>query len=139
MGYQAHFVDVRDTAVVHVRALSWTAPSEDDCHRFICCSDDAMKVSELEGPLQQLFVEYQIKAVSHPSPMLQGILELPLLWRMFLSGFKRAMALQQFKLDNTRVKNLLGMSFRPLDDTLRDTVRSMVDPGFVKPRMSGRS
>eukprot|EP00930_Biecheleria_cincta_P007558 TRINITY_DN108795_c0_g1_i1.p1 TRINITY_DN108795_c0_g1~~TRINITY_DN108795_c0_g1_i1.p1 ORF type:complete len:384 (+),score=60.88 TRINITY_DN108795_c0_g1_i1:74-1153(+) len=137
--YHAHFVDVRDTAAAHVCALGWTPAEAGDCRRFICCSDNAMKVSELEAQLKRLFPEYKINAAPHPGPILQGVLELPLFWRVFLSEFRRAMALQQFKLDNSRVKSLLANSFRPLDDTLRDTVKSMVDTGFVKARTSGQS
>lgn len=134
--YQGHFVDVRDTAVAHIRALSWTVPTESDCRRFICCIDEAMKVSELGAPLKRLFPEYKIDAVPRPGPILLGALGLPLVWRMFMNSFERAMAFQQFKLKNERAKNVLGVSFRSLDETLSDTVKSMVDSGFVKPRVA---
>merc|ERR1712187_981616 len=110
------------------------APAENDCRRFLCCIDNAMKISKLEAPLRRLFPEYKIDAPPHPGPILLGALGSPLIWRIFLNDFRRAMTFQEFKMDNSRAKNLLGLSFRPLDDTLRDTVKSMVDTGFVKPR-----
>eukprot|EP00928_Gymnodinium_smaydae_P012258 TRINITY_DN14452_c0_g1_i1.p1 TRINITY_DN14452_c0_g1~~TRINITY_DN14452_c0_g1_i1.p1 ORF type:complete len:362 (+),score=64.04 TRINITY_DN14452_c0_g1_i1:66-1151(+) len=133
--YNAHLVDVRDTAVAHVRALSVSLEAGAS-RRFIVCSDNAMPISMLEEPLKRLFPQYVIAANPHPGPVVKSLMNIPLLWRIFTSEFQRCMCQQEFKLDNAKSKTLLGMQYRTLDETLRDTVASMVDPGFVQARIS---
>merc|ERR1712232_1472174 len=131
--YYAHFVDVRDAADGHVRALALTLP-EQDCRRFLLCSGDGMMVSAMEQPLRKLFPALKIDANPYPGAVLNRFLGVPLLWRLAVSEFQRTFGQQRFSLDTSRSTSLLGVSYRPLDDTLRDTVDSMVDTDFVKPR-----
>lgn len=132
--YQGHFVDVRDTAAAHVRALSHAL--EDGANRrFIVVSDAQMLISELEEPIQRLFPQYQITANVYPGLALKTILRIPLIWRAFVSEFSKSMQDARFRLDNSKSKATLGVVYRPLDETLTDTVKSMVDSGFVKARV----
>jgi hypothetical protein len=36
--------------------------------------------------------------------------------------------------DNRAAKEALGVAFRPLDESVRDGIQSMIDLGFVKPK-----
>jgi len=133
--YHTQFVDVRDTASAHVLALS-LALEEGDSRRFLVCHDEGMKVSQLETPLQRLFPEYLMTANPYPSAALKALMRIPLMWRLFTTEFQLIFSEQRFKLDNSRSKSKLGVTYRPLDETLTDTVKSMVSTGFVKPRAS---
>merc|ERR1719198_1931932 len=93
-----------------------------------------MMVSALESPLQRLFPEYDIKANPYPSGILKTVLNLPLIWRPFTSEFQRHFANQKYRMDNSKSKSKLELAYRTLDETLQDTVKSMVDTGFVKAR-----
>jgi len=132
--YHCHFVDVRDSAVAHVRALAAAFPDGDN-RRVLAVSDNQMPVSALEKPLRRLFPRYLIEAKPFPGPLLKLVLAVPLVWGAFTSEFRRHWVQQTIALDNRKSRELLGVQYRPLDDTLRETVNSMVDSGFVKPRM----
>jgi len=131
--YYVQFVDVRDTAAAHVRALSQSLEGGDS-RRFIVCLDDPMMVSALEEPLQRLFPNYVITANPYPGFALKTILRIPLIWRAFTSEFQRNFMEQRFRMDNSKSKSKLGITYRSLEETLEDTVKSMVDTGFVNAR-----
>lgn len=136
--YHAQFVDVRDTASAHVLALSASIESGDS-RRFIVCLEDAGMVSGLEAPLQRLFPDYELAANPHPGFALKVVMRIPLLGRMFASDFQRTFIEQHFRMDSGKSRSKLGVTYRPLDETLLDTVKSMVDSGFVKPRTKSKA
>lgn len=134
--YKQSFVDVRDVAQAHVRALRDLAtPADATPQRYLLCSDSQMFVSDLEAPLRELFPEYQIDCINSIGAVGKALLSIPLLWRVLTSEFQRGMYYANFSFDNTKSKSELGVSYRPLNDTLRDSVTSMVEPGFIKPRV----
>lgn len=134
--YKTGFVDVRDVADAHVKALSLAGAAEGSGpRRFIICSDTQCQLAGLEEPLQRLFPDYKINCVSSQGPLTNLILGIPLLWRAFTTDFRRTMASNNFSFANAASKTELGLSYRPLDDTLRDSVTSMVDSGFCKARV----
>jgi len=127
--YFAHFVDVRDTAAGLVKALVADLPAGEQ-HRFIVTSDEQMQISALEAPLKRLYPNYYVAANPYPSAALSAVIKLPLLWRIFISEFERSLVELKVRMDNSRSKEVLGVQYRPLDDTLRDTVESM--KGHIK-------
>lgn len=131
--YFAGFVDVRDVALGMVKAASLDVPA-DDCRRFLLVSDSQMMISGLEGPLRKLFPDYRIDANPYPGAVLGALIRVPLLWRAAVLPYQKAIIENQLRYNNSRSKNLLGIQYRSLDDTLTDTVKSMVDTGFIKPR-----
>lgn len=131
--YNVHLVDVRDTARAHVAALS-VALLEDDSRRFLAVSDINMQVSELEPHLRRLFPEYKMDANPTPNAAIRALMRVPVLWRLIMTEFNRNMVDQRFTLDNSKSKRQLDVVYRPLDETLQDTVKSMVDTGYVKAR-----
>jgi len=123
--YFAHYVDVRDTAAAFVRALAVALPAGDS-RRFIVASEEGqMMASGLEFPLKQLYPNYQIAANPFPSAALLAMLRVPLLWRLFVTEFRRGFVEMRARLDVKRSKELLGLEYRPLNETLCDTVESM--------------
>lgn len=133
--YQMSFVDVRDVAEAHVKALRDLAPSEEP-RRYLLCSDTQMMLSGLEEPMRKLFPDYKINCVSSIGSVGQTVLGVPLLWRAMTTEFNRAMFYQRFTMNNKRSKSELGVQYRPLEETLKDAVTGMVDSGFVKARMT---
>jgi len=133
--YNTAFVDVRDVADAHVKALMLPEASVGmGPRRFIVASDTQGQAADLEAPLRQLFPQYQLTFVPSVGGLAKVVLALPLLWRLFATEFQLGMMTARFKFANSRSKEELGVAYRPLEDTLRDSVTSMVDTGYVKPR-----
>lgn len=128
-------MDVRDVAQAFVRALSLTETSDTNPRRFLIVSDAQMPTMDLEAPLQQLFPEYKINGVNRNGPLSRLLIQVPGIWRAVTTEFRRAMFFQRFVVDNGRSKTELGLTYRPLEESLRDSVTSMVDTGYIKPRL----
>eukprot|EP01001_Neometanema_parovale_P007170 NODE_3488_length_1210_cov_117.202392_g3309_i0.p1 GENE.NODE_3488_length_1210_cov_117.202392_g3309_i0~~NODE_3488_length_1210_cov_117.202392_g3309_i0.p1 ORF type:complete len:377 (-),score=86.33 NODE_3488_length_1210_cov_117.202392_g3309_i0:78-1154(-) len=133
--YYATFVDVRDVAKCHVEALS---RPEAASKRFICANPDAhMWVVDLEKPLKAEFPQYQIKGVTHAAWLLKLAIFLsyiPLIGGLFLKPFQRNVITKKVTYDSSESQKTLGMKYRELSATLRDSVNGMVIPGWVKPK-----
>eukprot|EP00746_Dinoflagellata_sp_MGD_P167658 gnl/MRDRNA2_/MRDRNA2_98474_c0_seq1.p1 gnl/MRDRNA2_/MRDRNA2_98474_c0~~gnl/MRDRNA2_/MRDRNA2_98474_c0_seq1.p1 ORF type:complete len:378 (+),score=55.14 gnl/MRDRNA2_/MRDRNA2_98474_c0_seq1:61-1134(+) len=130
--YYTAFVDVRDVASAHVKALS---ASEATNERFILVSDAKMNVLELGEPLKRMCPEYVIEAKSsNPGTLVSALGSLPLVGGFIMTEFQRAMLKARFDFQNEKSKEVLKLTYRPLDETLNDTARSMVDNGFIKAR-----
>lgn len=135
--YSTAFVDVRDVADAHVKALMLPEASVGlGPRRFIIASDAQCGVADLEPTLRNLFPQYQIKFVDSVGGLARAVLSVPLLWRVFATDFQLAMMSTRFKFANARSKEELGVTYRPLEETLRDSVTSMVESGFVKPQLA---
>ena len=132
--YNVHLVDVRDVARAHVVALS-VALLDGDSRRFVATSDINMLVSELEPHLRRLFPDLKMDANPMPNAPIRALIRMPLLWRLMMTAFIRNIVTQRYTFDNSKSKKQLELVYRPLDETLQDTVKSMVDSGFVKARM----
>lgn len=129
--YFATFVDVRDVARSAVAALRLRPEPGAAQARFIVIGDEPpMLTTALAARAQSLMPQFRLAASAKYGPW-----ALWLLARLTLvSPFQEAMATRKFSFSNARLKAELGVSPRPLDDTIRDTVESMVDGGFVKPK-----
>jgi len=134
--YKTAFVDVRDVAEANVISLGLEGVSEVNIpRRFLICSDTQQEVTTLQEPLRRLFPEYHIDAVNLVGQVQKSVLAAPIVWRIFTSEFRRSMLFTEFTYDNSLSKKELKLAYRPLDETLRDSVKSMVELGFVKPRL----
>lgn len=128
--YCAQFVDVRDVAAAHCLAL--TIDGEAVNSRFIIASDPKMRILDLEAPLQKLFPNYIIKGKATNNGLVTFLSYIPLLGNLIMKPFQKTFLSSSYSFQNTKSKEVLKLQYRPLDDTLRDTVTSMVDTGYVK-------
>jgi nucleoside-diphosphate-sugar epimerase len=126
----ATYVDVRDTAEVHCEAL---VRPEAAGQRFVTVAKESAWVTDLVGPLQQLFPEYKIDAKTRPGYQI-ALAKFLFNFGLILTPFQRHMLDRKYFFDNSRVRDVLGVEFRDFNETLRDSVVSMVDGGWVKPR-----
>jgi len=114
-------VDVREVARAHVEAM---LRPEANGMRFILDNDEApLAVNEVIQKARELCPQHAFSDAPGPKGWDEG------------SFGKKPTASWT---DNTRSKEVLGIQYRPLDDTIRDTVRSMVDTGFVPARPASK-
>jgi nucleoside-diphosphate-sugar epimerase len=133
--YFAAFVDVRDVAKAHVNALE---VAEAAGKRVLCTNRDAtMWVMELGPMAQQLFPEYRIQGVpiaSYKIWVAYLLSFIPYFGSSMLSPFATHLITKTFYYDSTRSQQLLKVIYTPLLETIKDTIVSMVEPGWVKPK-----
>ena len=118
-------IDVRDLAEAHVRA----AFVEDAKGRHIISGHDSGML-ELAGGLKKFRDQY---------PVPKGKLPKALIWLIgpFVNkAFTRKVVARNighpWRADNSKSKSELGMSYRPLEDTIQEAFQQMVDTGQLK-------
>lgn len=119
--------DVVDVARAHVEALRRPAAGG---QRFLISGDDsthAMRLPQLANHCKELYPSHAARIRAN----LHGGLLFNLAWYTNMSEFERQVVLRDIHLDNSRSKDGLGLSYRPLNETLRDTIDSMLTTGFV--------
>eukprot|EP00041_Stephanoeca_diplocostata_P023445 m.577126 g.577126 ORF g.577126 m.577126 type:complete len:351 (-) comp22292_c0_seq19:1440-2492(-) len=120
------FVDAREVGEAHVNALEKDGINGE---RFIITGDHDThytRMPQVADTLSQLFPSMTFKA-----NLYSGFLY-TLAWYFTMSTFEKAVITSEIHLDNSKSKNVLGIKYRPASETLKDTVSSMVDTGFVK-------
>lgn len=120
-----NYVDAKDVARAHVEGLR---RAEAGGHRFIItgdCEMNAVRFPQLAEDCKALFPELPIKAVLHSGLMFN------LAWYASLSEFEKVIQTCSPAFTNKKSRDVLGMQYRTSQDTLRDTISSMVDTGFV--------
>ena len=136
------FVDVRDVAVAAQKALELQTA---ETHRFLLAADaPAMRLSDLGDIAQRQLPQYQLRTPARFSPVFVWILvlissvlyALPLVGRFFLGPLERSTLIWREELATGKAKRMLGVRFRPIEDTVKEGVESMIDQGFVKPKMA---
>eukprot|EP00930_Biecheleria_cincta_P085911 TRINITY_DN75279_c0_g1_i1.p1 TRINITY_DN75279_c0_g1~~TRINITY_DN75279_c0_g1_i1.p1 ORF type:complete len:330 (-),score=49.72 TRINITY_DN75279_c0_g1_i1:110-1099(-) len=107
-------VDVRDVALAHVEAL---VRPEANGKRFILDGDgsNVIAVNDLIQKCRQLFPMYQFTDAPGPGPK-----EIP-------DGFRTT--------DNSRSKDVLGIRYTAMEETVRDSVISLAESGWVPPTL----
>lgn len=118
-------IDVRDLAVAHYRA----AFTPEANGRYI--------VSAVDTTLLDMATELRDKYGRYPLPRRQ----LPT-WLVHLAGpltgYPRKFVVRnfgyRFRADNSKVRRELGMTFRPLRETLEDFMQQLIDSGQIKAR-----
>jgi nucleoside-diphosphate-sugar epimerase len=124
--YAIGTVDIRDVAEAHIKA----AFTPTAVGRYITSGRDSGFL-ELAQILRQKFGD----AYPFPRKTLPKFLVMLL---GPLSGLKRKMLKRNlgypFRADNSKIKKDLGIKFRPLEESLTDFFRQMIDHNIVKPK-----
>ncbi len=115
-------VDVRDDADCHIGLLE--SVDVKNAERYIAWSTDARNVEDICADIDRLLPELghatpQVTD-SHPERIQAREQEMRSIW----AGCE---------LRNDRIKNLLGINFRSLDESVRDCVESLLSIGGVEP------
>lgn len=115
-------VDVRDTADCHIGLLHSTEVQNGE--RYIAWSTDARNVEDICADIDRLLPElrHATPDVTDPFPERIQVRE---------EEFRSAWAACELR--NDRIRNLLGIEFRPLDDSIRDCVESLLSVAGVEP------
>jgi nucleoside-diphosphate-sugar epimerase len=115
-------VDVRDDAACHIGLLE--SADVFNGERYIAWSTDKRNVEDICADIDRLLPELGHDAPEVTDPFPERIRareeELRGIWA-------------QVELRNDRVRNLLDIDFRPLDESIRDCVESLLAIGKVKP------
>jgi nucleoside-diphosphate-sugar epimerase len=117
-------VDVRDTAEAHIRMLE----SDDvkNGQRFIAWSTESRDVKDVCASIDRLLPELGFAGANIIDPLPGPVKEKEAVLRAVWGGCE---------LRNDRIRNTLGMEFRPLDVSIRDCVESLLSVGHVKPKL----
>ena len=116
-------VDVRDDADCHIALLE--SLSVKNGERFIAWSTETRPVEQICADIDRLLPELQ-----HDTPAVTD--SQPERVRLREAEMRRIWA--GCDLRNERIRALTGLQFRPLDDSLRDCVESLLCIGGVQPR-----
>ena len=116
-------VDVRDVALAHVRALE----REDVSGRHILNCRNA-RLTELAGILRTGFPNRKIPKHKMPNVLMYGaaLFDKRLSW-----GFLRRNLSVQRRVDAQKSRGALGLDYRPVEATVRDTGQSFLDVGLA--------
>lgn len=115
-------VDVRDCADAHILMLE-TAQLENS-QRFIAWSTETRKVEDVCASIDRLLPELGFAGANCIDPFPQDIRDMEAEFRAIWEGCE---------LRNERIRDALGMTFRPLDTSIRDCVESLLSIGAVQP------
>jgi len=115
-------VDVRDTADAHVGLLESTQVNNGE--RYIAWSTDARNCENICADIDRLLPElrHATPDVTDPHPD-----------RLKAREAEMRAAWGACELRNDRIRNLLGIEFRPLDVSIRDCVESLLSVAGVTP------
>merc|ERR1711966_22668 len=129
---QTMTVDVRDVADAHVLALQ---NSQSHGERFLVINDEPLlKMPNVGARLQKVNPQFHIASASQFSDAAVTALgfgfQVPGISQALTkaTGVDEAMLANMTRkpnYDNSKSKTVLGMTYRPLDETLKDTVDSM--------------
>ena len=119
-------VDVREVATAHAEALE----RPDANGRHLLCAGGRW-IAELAQILRREFPDYKVPTRSLPALAMYAAAIFDK--RLSLSMVRR-LANNPVMVDNSRSKSALGICYRPVEDSVRDAVNSMVGGGFTRPR-----
>ena len=118
-------VDVRDVADAHIQA----AFNDKAQGRYICSAHN----TDFFEMTQALREKYDKNYPIAKSPMPKWILSLvgPLINKAMTRKFIRNNINVEWKADNSKIKNELGIRFRPLRETMEDAFQALIDEGIL--------
>lgn len=116
-------VDVRDTAEAHIRMLE--SDKVKNGERFIAWSTESREVEDVCASIDRLLPELGFAGAVKVDPFPEPI-------QARKEEFRNAWGVCE--LHNERIRNTLGMEFRPLDTSIRDCVESLLLIGKVEPK-----
>ncbi len=120
-------VDVRDVAAAHAEAVE----RQDATGRHIL-SADGRWIRELAATLRRDFPQYKVPSMNMPAPLMYVA---SLFDKRLPRGMLRRLLNNPVAFDNHHSQHALGIVYRPIDESVGDTVRSMVDSGLVRARL----
>ena len=121
--YRAWFtVDVRDTAEAHIRMLE--SVNVVNGERFIAWSTDTRNVEDVCASIDRLLPELGFAGAKLYDPLPEKVQAKEAMFRAIWGGCE---------LRNDRIRETLGMEFRPLDVSIRDCVESLLSVAGVEP------
>lgn len=117
-------VDVRDDADCHVAMLE--SLDVKNGQRFIAWSTETRRVEDLCTDIDRLLPELGLQAPTMDDAQSERVKAREAEMRRIWAGCD---------LRNDRIRALTGIRFRPLDESLRDCVESLLGIGAVQPRL----
>ena len=138
MDFPLCLVDVRDVAEAHLLALE---AAEASGERFILSgTPQCMYASDLAPTMRALFPTFPCPVRASPPPLLRAVIKLvlrvPLVRGLLAGEFGRLYFLRDgVAFDNAKSREVLGLQYTPLDESVRATVESMLGVGQVKPKL----
>ncbi len=117
-------VDVRDVAQAHIRMLQSTEVTNGE--RYIAWSTETRRVEDICASIDRLLPELNFAGATLVDPLPPKI-------QAREAEFRAIWA--QCELRNDRICRALGMTFRPLDESIRDCVESLLSVGGVVPKL----
>ena len=118
--------DAEDVAQAHFEALVRDDASQAP-GRFIIANEFHGTVTDVLPMMKKLFPEYQMAAVT--TPWWKKALQY-----FFLNNYQYAMLASRIKVDGNLATKRLGIKYCSMEESLKRTVESMVDKGYVKPK-----
>jgi nucleoside-diphosphate-sugar epimerase len=117
-------VDVRDTAECHIGLMESVLVKNGE--RYIAASTDKRDVEDVCAGIARLLPElgHDTPEVTDPFPdrIKEREAEMRAIWALT-------------ELRNDRIRAVTGVSFRPLDESIRDCVESLIAVGKVRPKL----
>ena len=126
--YYCQFVDVRDVARAHVEAL---LRPEAAGNRFVLTNDEpCMNTMDLIPIAAQECPDYAMSGKAQ-----HGNCGVWLGSKLgMVNEYQYCMFTKRFEFKNDHSKQVLGMDYRPMQETVRETALSMIDGGYIKGR-----
>jgi len=121
-------VDVRDDAECHIALLESTKVKNGE--RFIAWSTDTRNVEDICADIDRLLPE-----LGHDTPQVTD----PFPERIQAREAEFRAIWAQCDLRNDRIRAVTGVNFRPLDDSIRDCVESLLSIAKVQPKRRAKS
>jgi nucleoside-diphosphate-sugar epimerase len=116
-------VDVRDTAAAHVGLLESVRVKNGE--RYISASGDKRNVEDVCASIARLLPELHFAGATLTDPYSDRIKQREAEFRAIWAGTE---------IRNDRIRAATGLAFRPLDDSIRDCVESLIAVGNVEPK-----
>jgi nucleoside-diphosphate-sugar epimerase len=115
-------VDVRETAAAHIGLLESVTVKNGE--RYIACSTERRNVEDICASIDRLLPElrFAVPPVTDPFPDRIKVREAEM--RAIWAGTE---------LRNDRIRAATGVSFRPLDESIRDCVESLLSVAGIEP------
>lgn len=131
------FVDVKDVAQAHLSCIG----NESAYHeRFIVSNDEGITYAPDLGKIAQKEIpEWRLNTPPKYGPLLLLLIMLlsylPIIGSYVMGSYDRDAIGARVSYDNRKSKKALGIKYRLLKDTLKSGIQSVVDGGFVKPKI----
>jgi dihydroflavonol-4-reductase len=129
------FVDVRDVALAHVLAMDKSVPRG----RYMCAASPALTMREVVNQIRRAGYEtnYKLPRWALDSPLGDWIVKLGSYFRSRGEGsYLRTHVGRNLLYDTGRIRARMGIAFRPVEQTIVDTLRDLERWGHIPCRES---